>query len=286
MHALGRMLTRLVPARLSHAWHRLLLNRIYRTCLLMVLPVVLTVGIAAAWFSDEANMKLSKAVLENSLGAFVHDEKFKVTGLEIETSSPELRTHIESWLAAGTMASPFDIDPETMKAGLEELPGVRGASVTIIPGSRVQVSISEREPVARLRVGDTIFPIDSSGMQQMAFGDVKSHADLPLIAGLGAGRKVQEALEIHEAVRLIRSSVRGLERIGERRWDLRLDGGRTIKLPARDPVAALMQLIRFDNASQLLARDVQVVDLRVPPQITVRLSSGQDGDLPTQQVPN
>ena len=85
---------------------------------------------------------------------------------------------------------------------------------------------------------------------------------------------------------MIRSSVRGLERIGERRWDLRLDGGRTIKLPARDPVAALMQLIRFDNASQLLARDVQVVDLRVPPQITVRLSSGQDGDLPTQQVPN
>ncbi len=285
MHALSRGLARLVPARLGHAWHRMLLNRVYRACLLLVLPVLMTAGVVAFWLSDEANLQQTKTALERSLGAFMHDEKFKVTGLSIETSSPELRLHIESWLAGSATASPFEIDPSSMKADLEALPGVRDATVTIIPGSTLRVSISERRPVARLRIGDSIYPIDSSGRQQIAFGDIKSHADLPLIAGVGADRKVQEALAIHGVANSIRGSVRGLERIGERRWNLLLDAGRTIMLPAGNPVAALVQMIRFDNANQLLSRDVQVIDLRASPQITVRLSSVHDG-LPNQRSVN
>ena len=78
--------------------------------------------------------------------------------------------------------------------------------------------------------------------------------------------------------------------VSGRRWDLYLDDGVTIKLPEKNLRAALAQLVRLDAEQQLLARDVIVVDLRLPDRITVRLPEGRslddvtsDGAAPTSQ---
>ena len=60
--------------------------------------------------------------------------------------------------------------------------------------------------------------------------------------------------------------------MGERRWTVVLDRGQRILLPERAPVGALEQVIAVDEAQDLLAREVRVVDMRNPRRPTVRLA--------------
>ena len=59
--------------------------------------------------------------------------------------------------------------------------------------------------------------------------------DLPLIAGEGAEQHVPEALALLAETGPVATRVRGLVRVGERRWDLVLDRDQVVKLPEADP---------------------------------------------------
>jgi cell division protein FtsQ len=63
--------------------------------------------------------------------------------------------------------------------------------------------------------------------------------------------------------------------VAGRRWDLHLDNGVTVKLPEKNVREALAQLVKLESQQHLLARDVVVVDLRLPDRITVRLPEGR-----------
>ncbi|MFD1808525.1 cell division protein FtsQ/DivIB [Gemmobacter lanyuensis] len=81
-----------------------------------------------------------------------------------------------------------------------------------------------------------------------------------------------EALQIVAAAEPIVPRLRGLVRVGERRWDVVLDRGQRILLPANNPVRALERLLALDKAEDLLNRDVLTVDLRSQQRPTLRLA--------------
>ena len=60
--------------------------------------------------------------------------------------------------------------------------------------------------------------------------------------------------------------------IGERRWNLRLKNGVNVRLPEAGVARALDQLAALDREKNLLARDISLVDLRLPDRVTLRLS--------------
>ncbi|TGS35984.1 cell division protein FtsQ, partial [bacterium M00.F.Ca.ET.180.01.1.1] len=66
--------------------------------------------------------------------------------------------------------------------------------------------------------------------------------------------------------------VKGYIRVGERRWDLRLENGITIKLPEDDEDQAIAELVRIDHDNGLLTRDIAAVDMRLPDRLVVELS--------------
>ena len=80
-----------------------------------------------------------------------------------------------------------------------------------------------------------------------------------------------EALALIDAAGPILPRLRGLERVGERRWDVVLDRGQRIKLPADGALQALERAIALDRAQDMLARDIAVVDLRHAARPVVRL---------------
>ncbi|MEM6276861.1 MAG: cell division protein FtsQ/DivIB, partial [Pseudomonadota bacterium] len=85
-------------------------------------------------------------------------------------------------------------------------------------------------------------------------------------------RAVEEALALVQAAGPIASRMRGLRRMGERRWDVVLDRDQIIQLPESDPVRALERVILLDQAQDLLARDISHVDVRNPRRPTLRLA--------------
>ena len=68
-----------------------------------------------------------------------------------------------------------------------------------------------------------------------------------------------------------------LSRIGDRRWDLIFYSGLRVQLPEKGVAQALNQLSAYQQDDQLLDRDVQVIDMRVPGMLELKL-----GDLANQ----
>jgi cell division protein FtsQ len=58
------------------------------------------------------------------------------------------------------------------------------------------------------------------------------------------------------------------------RWDLKVDGEVEVKLPEKNPEQALAYFLNLENQHHLLGEDVEVVDMRVPGKLILRLKSG------------
>jgi cell division protein FtsQ len=114
--------------------------------------------------------------------------------------------------------------------------------------------------------------LDATGHRVAGLAARADRPDLPLIAGQGADAATPEALDLLSAARPLAARLRGLVRVGQRRWDVVLDRDQRLMLPAENPVAALERLIALDQAEDLLSRDILSVDLRLASRPVLRLA--------------
>ena len=139
-------------------------------------------------------------------------------------------------------------------------------------GGVLEVAVMERVPVAVRRSRRGLELVDATGQRVRQIAHRSARADLPLIAGEGSEKHVPEALALMAAAAPIADRIRGLLRVGERRWDVVLDRDQRILLPEKQPVTALERVILLNQSRDVLARDIRTVDLRDPERLTLRLS--------------
>lgn len=151
------------------------------------------------------------------------------------------------------------------------LPWIDTASVQKLYPGTLSVTVTERTPFALWLNHGRYFLIDSTGRVIAEDVDPAEHP-LPLVAGDGAPPKAREALAMVDSEPGIGKQVRGLVRIGDRRWDVVLKDGVVIRLPEKDPETALASVVQLDAENGLLKRDIAVVDLRLPDRMVVRLT--------------
>jgi cell division protein FtsQ len=68
----------------------------------------------------------------------------------------------------------------------------------------------------------------------------------------------------------IANRVTAAVRVGGRRWRLYLDNGINVELPEENAAAAWKQLAELDRDSQILARNIEVIDMRLSDRLVVR----------------
>jgi cell division protein FtsQ len=139
-------------------------------------------------------------------------------------------------------------------------------------GGVLQVDVEERMPAVVWRAPAGLELLDAEGRRVVALAARTDRPDLPLIAGTGADRVVPEALRLVAAAEPVKDRLRGFLRVGERRWDVVLDRNQRILLPETGAVEALEQVLALDEAQDLLARNLIVVDMRLPHRPTLRLA--------------
>jgi cell division protein FtsQ len=132
----------------------------------------------------------------------------------------------------------------------------------IRPGGVLEVRLTERVPVAVWRSAKGLSLLDASGHRVAGLESRADRDDLPLVAGEGADRAVTEALALIDAAGPAAPRLRGLMRMGERRWDMVLDRDQRIMLPQKNPVSALERLLAMNQTQDILARDIAAIDLR------------------------
>ena len=175
--------------------------------------------------------------------------------------------------------SSFDLDLDAMRQTITGLDAVKSASLFVRQGGILQIDVVKREPVVLWRTEAGLELLDREGVMTGPVAQRDAHPDLPVIAGAGADRHVNEALRLIAAAAPLAARMRGLERMGERRWDVVLDRDQRILLPETGAVRALERAIAMDQAVDMLERDIVAVDLRLRERPTLRMTQSALEDL-------
>ncbi len=261
------------PSRLSYRLERLWLTPYFRAFMRVGVPVLLVVGAAAVYLGDAGRRDGLAQKFADLRGQIENRPEFMVRLMSIDGASPPVADAVRGMVTVPLPASSFRLDLEAMRATIEQVDAVESARLTIKPGGVLAVAITERKPAILWRTEASLEMLDATGHRVATLLDRAARPDLPVIAGAGAEENVPEAIAILGAAKPILTRVRGLVRMGGRRWDMVLDRDQRVLLPEADPVQAVERIMAIDAAEELLARDLAVVDLRNPDRPTLRLSA-------------
>jgi cell division protein FtsQ len=267
------------PSKWAYRRQRWMLTPYVRMFLRTGLPTVLLVGAASIWFAQEDNRVALVAQLTELREEFEARPEFRVSLARVEGASPELAEAVRAKLQLPLPMSSFDIDLDAARGRIEALDAVARADLRVRSGGVLQVVITERDPVAIWRTEAGLTLLDDTGHRVAGLVSRSDRPDLPLIAGEGADLAASEALALFDAAGPLTPRIRGLVRMGNRRWDVVLDRDQRVMLPEDNPVQAMERLLALDQAQDIMNRDILTVDLRSDHRPTLRLTPNALADL-------
>lgn len=260
------------PSRWAYRLERLMLTPLFRFFLRAILPFLIVFFVAAIWLSDEGRRDTLSSWVREVRSSIETRPEFMVNVMAIDGASESIAEDIREIMQIDFPISSFDLDLDHIREQVSGLPAVASATVRIRPGGIMQITLIERDPVMVWRSREGLFLVDREGFVVSAASSRAMYPELPLMAGAGAELNVSEAQELFAAARPLRAQLRGLVRVGERRWDMVLRDGQRILLPEVGAVQALERVIAINQAQDLLARDLAVVDMRLPERPTLRIA--------------
>ena len=170
-------------------------------------------------------------------------------------------------LARGAPILAFDHNAARKR--VEALPWVKAASIERMLPNTVVLNIEERRPLALWQHKGVFALIDDDGEVILKSG-LERFADLLVVVGADAPGHAAELLRILATEPELMVLVKAAVRVGGRRWNLRLKDDIDVRLPEEDIGAAWTRLAEYEKTHQVLERDVQILDLRLPDRLIVR----------------
>lgn len=156
----------------------------------------------------------------------------------------------------------FDVDLRAARRRLMALDWIADAEVQRRYPDSISVQVIEKVPFALWRSPDGLYVIDRAG-GIITSRNLPAFAKFPKLVGPGAnhGAEIVDAIASHRA---LAARVSVMERVGDRRWNLILDDGVTVKLPEKDWEKELGTLEHLIIDKGVLERDISEIDLRSP----------------------
>ncbi|VAW15638.1 hypothetical protein MNBD_ALPHA09-1432 [hydrothermal vent metagenome] len=202
------------------------------------------------------------------------DAGFRKLGLTVQDVTVSGRRNAPSGeilaaLRVDRGASIMSFDASRARARVLDVDWVQDAAVKRLFPDTIEVTVSERKPFAVWRRKGRNFVVDAKG-ETITVASPAVMEQLPYLAGEGAPAAAPKLFAMLEGRPSIKTKLRQALRVGQRRWTLRLEGGIDVLLPASGVELALDELVRLSDVTDLLGRDIRIVDLRLPDRLTVR----------------
>lgn len=161
------------------------------------------------------------------------------------------------------------LDTAAVKARIERLPWIDTAEISRVFPGQLEIRVTERKPFALWTRGERRYVIDKTG-RVLAGVSGETLPDLPRVAGEGAAVEAADIFDLVARYPAIGNRLEEAERVSERRWNLKLAGAITLKLPADGEARVLQQLSRDASLASLLTAGNTTIDLRAPGRVAVR----------------
>lgn len=193
-------------------------------------------------------------------------ENVKVAG-NFETSEIDILQQ----LGLDGTTSLVSLSVTEVRDALSKLPWVESVDVRKVYPDTIQINLKERQAFAIWQHGNELSLIEKSGNVIAPLRDNK-FSDLPLFVGLDADKNAAAFFESIQPWESVRNRAKAYIKVAGRRWDMRMDNGITVKLPADDVPRAMDMLARMQQENQLLDRDIVSVDLRLSDRTAIELT--------------
>ena len=247
-------------------------GRLYRVGRWIAATVVLAGGIYGAAQLDRS--PLGQAALQSLADRMLGGTALlglTVADIKVEGRETTDRDTILQALGAGPGTPILAVNPHRAKAQLETLPWVRSAVIERRLPDTLYVRLVERKPLALWQHGGKLELIDREGAV-IPVTRLDRFAKLPLVVGEGAASHAAVLLDMLASEVDLAARVTAAIRVGDRRWNLRIDNAIDVLLPTDEPAGAWAQLARLERSSAILKRDVQTVDIRLPDRLVLRVT--------------
>ena len=208
----------------------------------------------------------------------LHSQFMAKTGLQVKHLLLEGRknTDTSAVVAAiglkNTQMSIFSIDVSAIQQRLENLGWVKNASVSRIFPDTLYVVIQERVPVAVLQRQGIFTLIDIDGFH-ISNDNIENFADLKVLIGDGVEGQVAAFFDLISTDERLASMVTSGVYVSNRRWDIILQGGIRVQMPAENPEQAWQVLRKLAWEKDVLARPIVAIDLRVKGRVNMQIKS-------------
>lgn len=212
--------------------------------------------------------------VEDGLGVLATDAGFgisKVHLLGADRTSPQL---VLSTLGFHLGQSIFGADVHAARERLLALDWIKTADVRRRYPDDVTVTVTEKKPFALWQdAAHHIWVIERDGSLITDQGYDK-FLKLPHFIGTGAPENAAEIVAALPGHRAVMARLEGMQRVGERRWNLVLDDGVVVQLPEKGWQKELNTLEHLIVDKGILERDVTQIDLRSPTTYFFLLKNG------------
>lgn len=195
-------------------------------------------------------------------------------GLVIEKVLVQGRAHTNAADVLAALNNPKDqpmllFNPTMAKANLESLPWVKSAQIERHFPDTLTVILQERKPMALWQQGKDIFLVDDEAhvISGVAWQEFSS---LPLLVGEKAPIRAHEIFATLDGNQNLKTQVRALSLIGDRRWNVYLTNGTMVMLPEDNATAAWQKLADLNDQHQLIKDGITAIDLRLPDRVSIK----------------
>jgi cell division protein FtsQ len=194
---------------------------------------------------------------------------FAVADIRVEGRERTSREAILRAVGAERGSPILAVNPSGARATLERLPWVRAASVERLFPDTLHIRIVERTPLALWQNQKKLHLVDREGVV-VTTERLERFPGLLVVVGEDAPPHAAALIDMLGQEPDLAKRVAAAVRVGQRRWNLRFDNGIDVQLPEQGAAAAWAQLAKAERAHRVLARDVELIDLRLPDRFVVR----------------
>ena len=227
--------------------------------LVMLIAIVVAL---AAWMGG------SMSQIENRFAGFM-DDSARMAGVsvnEVSVLGLEQDPALQQEIRASAMIEPgenmFRADPYIIRRRVESTHKVLNVRVHRLWPDQVVIIADAAEPVALWHDGTTWTVVDGLG-RVIPDARASDHPDLIRIAGRGAPEAAPALVKALAGAPEVTGDLAIATRINDRRWDMRLISGATVRLPEDvQLISALGKLGELQVRTALMQRPLKLIDLR------------------------
>lgn len=167
----------------------------------------------------------------------------------------------------------FAFNPTEAKELVERVAWVEHAHVERRFPDTIYIELHERQPLALWQKNKKLSLLDQNG-EVITTQGLSKFKDLIIVIGKDAPEKAPALFGDLRAEDVLYERTKSVSWVGNRRWDMKLKSGITVKLPEEDVCFALRRLASAQEEDGLLDRDLSAIDLRESGRIVVRTRPG------------